>query len=49
VRVPVLDPGWSSAEPAGETLLAEPPSQLLSMGDRAAVPGTHDDAPEQFS
>jgi hypothetical protein len=49
VRVPVLDPRWSSAEPAGEGLLAEPPSQLLSMGDRAALSGTRLDAPEQFS
>jgi hypothetical protein len=49
VRVPTLDPAWSSADPAGETLLAEPPSQLLSMGQGAAVSGSHIDAPEQFS
>jgi hypothetical protein len=49
VRVPALDAAWSSDEPAGETLLAEPPPQLLAMGDRAAVAGTPLDAPEQFS
>jgi hypothetical protein len=49
VRVPVLDSAWSSTEPAGETLLAEPPSQLLSMGERAARSGARLDTPEQFT
>lgn len=49
VRVPTLDPSWSSTDPVGETLLAEPPAQLLSMGERAAVSGTRVDAPDQFS
>ena len=48
---PALDPGWSSHEPAGETLLAEPPTALLPLGARAegAPPGTGIDAPEEFS
>jgi hypothetical protein len=49
VRVPALDAAWSSIEPAGETLLAEPPPRLLAMGERAAVSGSRVDAPEQFS
>jgi hypothetical protein len=49
VRVPALDAAFGSAEPAGETLLAEPPPQLLAMGERAAVSGARVDAPEQFS
>jgi hypothetical protein len=49
VRAPALDPAWESTEPVGETLLAEPPTTLLSMGTRAAIPGTNVDAPEQFS
>jgi hypothetical protein len=49
VRARALDPTWSSTEPVGETLLAEPPTSLLSMGDRAAISGTSVDAPEQFS
>jgi hypothetical protein len=49
VRVPALDPAWSSTDAAGEALLAEPPPQLLAMGDRAALSGMRVDAPEQFS
>jgi hypothetical protein len=49
VRVPALDPAWSSADASGETLLAEPPSQLLAMGERAAMSGSQIDAPEQFT
>jgi hypothetical protein len=49
VRAPVLDPGFSSTDPAGETLLAEPPAALLPMGPGAARTGTAVDAPEQFS
>jgi hypothetical protein len=49
VRAPAFDPAWSSDEPVGETLLAEPPAPLLAMGERAAVVGTTVDAPEQFS
>jgi hypothetical protein len=49
VRAPELDPAWSSDEPVGETLLAAPPASLLSMGERAPLPGTSVDAPEQFS
>jgi hypothetical protein len=49
LRAPALDPAWSSAAPAGETLLAEPPKPLLAMGagDRSA--GTPVAAPGQFS
>jgi hypothetical protein len=49
LRTPVLDPSWSTREPAGETLLAEPPRPLLSLatGDRAR--GESVDAPGQFS
>ena len=36
-------------EPVGETLLAAPPSSLLSMGERGPLLGTSVDAPEQFS
>nr|MDP9333914.1 hypothetical protein [Actinomycetota bacterium] len=49
VRAPELDPAWSSDEPVGETLLAAAPTSLLSMGERAPLPGTSVDAPEQFS
>ena len=49
VRAPALDPAWSSSEPVGETLLAEPPTALLAMGERSASIGTVVEAPEQFS
>jgi hypothetical protein len=49
LRVPALDPAWSSTESGGEALLATPPTTLLSMGagDRSA--GTTVSAPGQFS
>jgi hypothetical protein len=49
VRASALDPDWSSSEPVGESLLAEPPTSLLPMGERASVTGTRIDVPEQFS
>jgi hypothetical protein len=49
VRAPALDAAWSSREPVGETLLAEPPTALLAMGERVPATGTSVDAPEQFS
>jgi len=49
VRAEALDPAWSSTEPVGETLLAEPPTGLLAMGDHGARAGSIVDAPEQFS
>jgi hypothetical protein len=49
VRAPELDPTWSSNEAVGEILLAEPPTSLLPMGERAEVLGTSVDAPDQFS
>ncbi len=48
VRAPALDPGWSSDEPVGEALLAEPPTTLLAMGE-GTVAGTAVDAPDQFT
>jgi hypothetical protein len=49
LRIPALDPTWSSTESAGEVLLAPPPTKLLSMGagDRSA--GTPVAPPGQFS
>jgi hypothetical protein len=47
-RVPALDPTWSSDEPAGETLLAEPPAPLLAMG-MGTFAGRAVDAPDQFT
>ena len=49
VRVPTLDPVWSSKEPVGETLLGEPPSRLLAMGERVVRSGSRVDTPEQFT
>ena len=49
VRAPALDPAWSSSEPVGETLLAEPPRALLPMGERGARSAATVDAPGQFS
>jgi len=49
VRAPALDPSWSSNEAAGETLLAEPPTSLLAMGEATSVSGRAIDAPDQFS
>ena len=49
VHAPTLDPAWSSTDPVGETLLAEPPAALLSMGQGTVRTGSRVDAPEQFS
>jgi hypothetical protein len=49
VRASALDPAWSSSEPVGEALLAEPPPLLLSVGERTPAAGTRIEAPEQFS
>jgi hypothetical protein len=49
LRVPALDPAWSSAEAVGEALLAEPPKPLLAMGARDRSAGTPMSAPGQFS
>jgi hypothetical protein len=48
VRVPALDPAWSSTEAAGETLLSEPPNTLLPMGTHEPE-GATVDAPESFT
>jgi hypothetical protein len=48
LRAPVLDPGWESRDPVGETLLAEPNAVLLAMG-AARLEGTAVDEPESFS
>ncbi len=49
VRAPLLDPAWSSNEPVGEALLAEPSPALLAMGEGTGLAGTTVDAPEQFT
>ncbi len=49
VRARSLDARWASNEPVGETLLGEPSTKLLAMGEGAAPSGTSVDAPEQFS
>lgn len=49
IRVPVLDPAFTSSAAEGETLLAEPSGALLAMGSRAAVTGETIDAPQEFS
>jgi hypothetical protein len=49
VQARALDPDWSSTEPVGDTLLAEPPAGLLAMGTPGALTGTSVDAPDQFS
>jgi len=49
LRVPALDPGWSTADRAGETLLAEPPRLLLSLAAGDPPRGETVDAPGQFS
>jgi hypothetical protein len=48
VRAPVLDAAWSSTEPVGETLLGEPPTTLLAMGE-GTLAGSAVDAPDQFT
>jgi hypothetical protein len=49
LSAPALDPAWSSAEAAGETLLAEPPPSLLPMGSAERSAGETVDAPGQFT
>ena len=49
LRVPKLDPEWSSTVATGEVLLAEPSTQLLSMGARDRSAGTRVAAPGEFS
>jgi len=49
LRAPSLDPGWSSHETAGETLLAAPPASLLSMGAGDRTAGAPVSAPGEFS
>ena len=49
LRASALDPAWSSNEPVGETLLAEPPAPLLPMGSHERSQGEPVEAPGQFS
>jgi hypothetical protein len=49
VTVPALDSAFEASEPAGETLLAEPPGELLAMGRKTASDGRSIDAPESFA
>jgi hypothetical protein len=49
LRAPALDPGWSTTDRTGETLLAEPPRSLLSLAAGDRPPGKTVDAPGQFS
>ncbi len=49
VRASNLDPAWSSSDPVGEMLLAEPSPTLLAMGNAAELAGTVVDAPDQFT
>ena len=49
VTAPALDPAFSSTEPQGEALLAEPPAELLAMGRNTVSDGAHIDAPESFA
>ena len=39
----------TAPQPAGDALLAAAPTSLVSMGERATLPGAGVDAPEQFS
>jgi hypothetical protein len=48
VTAPALDAAFTSDEPVGEALLAEPSTALLAMG-RAVPSGTSVDAPETFA
>ncbi len=48
LRTPALDPSWSAAGGAGDTLLAEPPAPLLAMGTTARVEGERIDDPGSF-
>ena len=45
---PVLDPDFEATRPVGETLLREPPTGLLAMGERAPVTGASVSPPEEF-
>jgi hypothetical protein len=47
LTVPALDPSWSTAARAGETLLAAPPAPLLAMGSSQRK-GARIDDPESF-
>jgi hypothetical protein len=49
LRVPALDPEWSSTAAAGEVLLAAPPTPLLAMGAHDRSAGTRVAAPGEFS
>jgi hypothetical protein len=49
LRTPALDPGWSTRDRVGETLLAEPPRPLLALAAGERPPGESIDAPGQFS
>jgi hypothetical protein len=49
IRVPAFDTTFASSEPEGETLLAEPPGTLLSLGARVEQRDDTIEAPEQFS
>ena len=49
LRLPGLDPGWSSNAATGEELLAEPSASLLAMGVRDRSVGARVAAPGQFS
>jgi hypothetical protein len=47
VRIPALDPSWSTAGGVGETLLATPPAALLAMGSPQRE-GERIDDPDSF-
>ncbi|HET9728237.1 MAG TPA: hypothetical protein VFR41_02400 [Acidimicrobiia bacterium] len=49
IRVPALDPGFSSSAAQGEELLAAASPVLLSMGASARADGVAIDEPESFS
>jgi hypothetical protein len=52
LRASALDPAFVGSSPAGDTLLAEPPSTLLRLGVPAPAPTegvAEPDAPESFS
>lgn len=49
LRIPALDPAWSSDVSSGDALLAEPPISLLPMGIHERSAGETVPAPGQFS
>jgi hypothetical protein len=49
LHTPALDPAWSTREPVGETLLAEPPRPLLALAAGEQPAGDSIEAPGQFS